>query len=934
MAHDTSASQAYEIPTVCIIVLCYNKLEHTIECLEQLHMVTPPDLYELIVVDNASTDGTKDYLRSLQERRVFGRLRIVVNDENLGFVRGNNQAVKQSKSKYLVFLNNDTKPQAGWLEALVRLPEEDENVAAAGAKLVYPDGRLQEAGGIIYNDASGCNYGKFQNPSHPFYNYVREVDYCSGACLLVRTNLFNALGGFDERFAPAYYEDTDICFALRDAGYRVMYQPESVVMHFEGATAGTDLTSGAKRFQEINRSKFIEKWHIVLRNQPPPSANRIDLARAAERIRGRRVLVAFEIPQMYDRSSGALRIHNLIRLLKANGNHVTYVCLNSSRFEGLDLGPYVSKLRSMGVLVYPLDEFDNPDNAFYEILTLLEYAAALLPFYYSAQRFIPMIRELSPRTRIVIDSVDIHFLRGARQQKIDGNLAAWSFFIATKNKEIDVYRGADAVLTVTERDKAQLEKYLPSPPVFSVSDPHNAVAATPGFDKRQDIVFLAGFKHNPNVDAAIYFYKEIWPLVLLQLPSITWFIVGDSPPPEIQALAGDSIVVTGYVPDLEPYLQNARVAVAPIRFGAGMKGKIACSLAQGLPAVSTSIGAEGMGLVHGSSILVADSPVEFANNIVRLYTDRSLWNSLATNGKAILDDTLGDGLIYPQFAGALDIYRVIDSEEICDISDPVVFAENVSRAYKLLVTGTPDLAEAILEKLFTANPNDDLLRINLAVIKSFTKKYVEAIELLNAVHSNSGTNFLVPAYLATVYENAGQYQLAWECLTRARQMEPSSAWLANEGANFAIKRKMYPEASECLMRACELQPLNFDIHIKYAEICVMLNEIDNALSALDRALSAARNSKSTLDELKIEKMIADLRKDMISNSVSEQRTSAGSHISAKPNNYNNMLAEADYELAVAYVAGGDKAGAAKFLAKCLSKYPADPKYQQLLDQVE
>lgn len=306
-----------------IIILCHNKCSFTKDCVEQILSITPQNLYEMIIVDNASSDETREYLLELKKRTGSRRIRLLINNENLGFVGGNNQALKLAGGKYIVFLNNDTKPQKGWLEALIATMEKNPAAGAVGAKLVYPDGRLQEAGGIIYNNGTGCNYGKFENPELPQFNYLREVDYCSGACLAVRTDLFRNLGGFDERFSPAYYEDTDLCFSMRARGFRVLYQPAAVVEHFEGATAGTDINSGAKRYQEVNRTKFINKWHTELREQAPPPANVLELSNAAARIHGKKILFAHEIPQTYDRASGALRIHNLMRLLVENDHHVT-----------------------------------------------------------------------------------------------------------------------------------------------------------------------------------------------------------------------------------------------------------------------------------------------------------------------------------------------------------------------------------------------------------------------------------------------------------------------------------------------------------------------------------------------------------------------------------------------------------------------------------
>jgi GT2 family glycosyltransferase len=170
----------------------------------------------------------------------------------------------------LIFLNNDTLPLAGWLPPLLRILREKPEAGAVGGKLVYPDGTLQEAGGVIFADGSGCNFGRFDKASNaPLYNFVREVDYCSGALLATPRALFMELGGFDVRFKPAYYEDVDYCFTLREKGYRVYYQPESVIVHFEGTSSGTDLKTGVKSYQVVNQHKFVAKWSKVLKQHYP-----------------------------------------------------------------------------------------------------------------------------------------------------------------------------------------------------------------------------------------------------------------------------------------------------------------------------------------------------------------------------------------------------------------------------------------------------------------------------------------------------------------------------------------------------------------------------------------------------------------------------------------------------------------------------------------
>ena len=195
------------------------------------------------------------------------------NETNAGFLDSCNAGGREARGDLLVFLNNDTLPLPGWLPPLVRTLVDLPWAGAVGGKLLYPDGRLQEAGGVIFSDGTGANFGKSTgDPEAPLQNFFREVDYCSGALLATRRELFLGLGGFDRRFRPMYYEDTDYCFQVRDAGLKVYFQPESAIVHFEGGSAGTDLSKGMKSYQVVNRETFVHKWATALERQPPRPA--------------------------------------------------------------------------------------------------------------------------------------------------------------------------------------------------------------------------------------------------------------------------------------------------------------------------------------------------------------------------------------------------------------------------------------------------------------------------------------------------------------------------------------------------------------------------------------------------------------------------------------------------------------------------------------
>ena len=252
-------------PTVSIIIPVFNKVLYTYNCLLTLQKYDSEISKEVIIVNNASSDTTIDLCKRLQ-----GAFQVINNQDNKGFVEACRQGADIAKGQFILFLNNDTQVLPNWLVNMVKVMEADPKIGITGSKLIYPNGKLQEAGGIIFNDASGWNYGRLQEPSEPKYNKNREVDYCSGASLMIRQALWKQIGGFDLRYAPAYYEDTDLCFATREAGYKVIYCHDSEVIHHEGITAGTDIQTGYKTYQAINRKKFQAKWWNTLSNHPLP----------------------------------------------------------------------------------------------------------------------------------------------------------------------------------------------------------------------------------------------------------------------------------------------------------------------------------------------------------------------------------------------------------------------------------------------------------------------------------------------------------------------------------------------------------------------------------------------------------------------------------------------------------------------------------------
>jgi GT2 family glycosyltransferase len=609
-------------PLVSIIIPAYNQFAYTFNCLESLYVNLSPDLaYEVIIVNDASTDDTLEQLATL-----IKGIKVLTNAENSGFIRSCNYGASQAKGQYLYFLNNDTRILENCLESLLKLIVNNPQVGAVGSKLIYANGKQQEAGGIIWNSADGWNYGRLDSPEEPEYNYVRPVDYCSGASLLVPTELFKQLGGFSQDFIPAYYEDTDLCFAIRELGYQVLYQPQSNVIHYEGITSGTDLSSGIKQYQVINQTKFREKWSKVLTKHLDNDANNVP--KAARRLQGKpTILVIDSYVPLYDRESGCVRLLNILKLLLNLGYSVIFFPDN-----GYPEQPYTSVLQQLGIeVIYGTPQRYNLEEKLIKYLPLIDGVWLCRPEL--CDKYMDLIR-LKTKVPIIYDTIDLHFLRLKRQKDyLDPSYQNTSWSWETYQKlELNYANQAEATVVVTE-DEKQVLSSLGVKNVWVIPNIHEEIYLSEkvAFDQRSGLVFIGSYNHPPNIDAVKWLCLEIMPLVWASRPDITVNLLGSNLKDEVKELASDKVVVTGYVPEVEPYFQKSRVFVAPLRFGAGMKGKIGQSLSLGLPTITTRIGAEGMGLIDHQDVLIADTAEEFAQAVIELYDNRELWQKLADN---------------------------------------------------------------------------------------------------------------------------------------------------------------------------------------------------------------------------------------------------------------------------------------------------------------
>lgn len=610
-----------DAPQVSLVIPVYNHLAHTLACLRALAAYPPALACEVIVVDDAGQDDDTPHVLPRVEGLRYHRQTV-----NGGFIAACTAGIALSRGEYVVLLNNDTVPQPGWLDALIGTFAQHPRAGLVGAQLLYPDGRLQESGGVVFSDGSAWSYGRFESPDDPRYAYVREVDYVSGAALAIPRALLARIGGLDRRYAPAYYEDTDLAFAVRDAGFQVLVQPAARVVHDEGTSHGTDTGSGIKAYQVRNRAVFAAKWAQALGTQAP--AGSVPSPALLHRHQ-RQVLVLDEAVPQPDRDSGSLRQFNLIRLLRDAGAHVVFVPI--ARAHGQR---HTEALQALGVEVWYAPQLKGLGAWLREHGP--RFHATLLVRHHVADAALPLVKRHAPRSRTLFDTVDLHYLRERRGAVLAGDAAAQRAAERTRRRELAIMAHTDITVLVSAAERDVLRQDAPGVHVELLSNLHEVAAQSPGWEARQDLVFVGGFNHPPNADAMQWFIGEVFPHIRKRLPAIRFHCIGADVPEPLRVLAAAQagVEVHGHVPDLAPYMDGCRVAVAPLRFGAGVKGKVNLSMAHGQPVVATTCAVEGMHLRDGEDVLVADDAVAFADAVVRLHEDAALWSRLSHNGLA------------------------------------------------------------------------------------------------------------------------------------------------------------------------------------------------------------------------------------------------------------------------------------------------------------
>ncbi|HVH25116.1 MAG TPA: glycosyltransferase [Vicinamibacterales bacterium] len=623
-SHSEPSFMSTAIPDVSIVVVAWNHADLTLGCLQALEREEEASgvSTEVVIVDNASTDETSQLLS-----RVRGAT-VVRNSTNLGFTMALNIGARAARGEFLLFVNNDAAVIAGTLRRLLETARRSSAIGAVGGKLIYPDGRLQEAGSIIWADGSCESYGRGQDPDAPEYNFERPVDFCSAALLLTRRSLFNQLHGFDERYRPAYYDDVDYCVRVWESGHSVVYQPRAAATHCE---FGSTSPEASAELQRSRRPIFVSTHRRWLTSQMTAGVRQVQRARVHPHGRASVIVIDDTLPDPRA-GSGFPRAARLIETLIDLGYLVTLYATNpasgATAGEGIEVvagGPdglraFLTSRNHQDVVI-----ISRPHN--------MQYVKAAVGSDLSALG-----------APCIYDAEAIYALRERERRRVLGMPMSEDTAQAMFDAELGLARGCAAVLAVNDIERERFERFGTAN-VYVVGHAVEGLPTPRPFEQRGSLLFVGAFDaQSPNEDAVSFFCLEVMPILRSSGCRAPLVVAGAHLPDRLRSLTDSSVSWHSDVDDLTPFYDDARVFVAPTRYSAGISLKVIEAAARGVPVVSTSTVARQLGWTPGKELLAADSAVEFARAVASLVSDAELWRRLRESALARVTSDCAPGV--------------------------------------------------------------------------------------------------------------------------------------------------------------------------------------------------------------------------------------------------------------------------------------------------
>lgn len=571
-----------ENPTVCILINAVNCPEKYLRnCLAAIGRKMALTTYEIIVLT--------DVIYSLPHRI---KQVLFVNPYPI------NKLAEETQAPYVFFMNAYLQSVNDFLTPCLQITD---NYSSLTSKIIYENsGLLKYAGGKMEKDSSLGFSGVYNNPNDFEFNYITSVDFAAETLFTKTENL----NGVNLTIEPNSWTNTLIKLSLNireKLDKPIYYHPLSCFISYQEEVPKIDIQAELPTlYSSINKS----------------------------------ILVIDAVYPTPDKDSGSRRIFELMKIFSSLNLRIYFVA-----HEAVTTEKYYDALINLGVRVFKGAYYrEKQFSKLGKYLSEIDFAWISRPDM--NEIYGPYVKQRNNNIKWIYDTVDLHFIREQRAKEVNSNIS----LVIDKNieklkeKELKLANLADYTITVTDVEKDILTGYGIQK-VYTVPNVHpvqHIPSESLSFNEREGIIFIGSYLHQPNIDAAFWLIKEIMPIVWQTLPNLKVFLLGSNPSNDIIDLASNSVIVPGYIEDVSPYFLNSRLFVAPLRFGAGMKGKIGQSLEFGLPVVSTHIGVEGMNLEDEDNCLIANDTALFAEKIIHLYSNSELWIKIHENSlKAI-----------------------------------------------------------------------------------------------------------------------------------------------------------------------------------------------------------------------------------------------------------------------------------------------------------
>ena len=615
------------LATVCIAADA--AIDTLYQCIVALHEAGVDARADIVLLDDGGRGGLAALLPA-----VAGNLRYQHLPAGGSLVAARNAVASAARGRLIAFLAPQVRVRPGWLDELAGTFAREPEAAMVTAKVVRGDGLLHATGILVGDGGILRDPGHLAEADDPAYDFMRPVDAVGDVAFAVRRDVLAELGGFSNAYSALPHALFDLCMRLRLRGYRVFYQPMARgVWSGDGRDDRPPVPDLALPDED---SRQLRQHWLAGRLPAVPAATH-----AEARFLGHALVIDSTLPRP-DHDAGSVMTFEQMLLLRRLGYRVAIAAAGGGEHP-----PSVTDaLRRNGIEVVAPPAYDS-------IMAYLEAYGAGLDLvqvyrHACATMFFDRVRSMAPQARLLFVPADLHHVREAREAALTGAPAPDPDL--TRERELDCIRGSDATILHSDYELALLHNDVPSGKLRLLRWIAHSRPPARGFAGRHGLCFVGSFRHPPNADGVQWFVAEVLPLVLRALPDLRLRIVGADPPDSVRALASANVEVLGWVADLDALFEQVRLSVAPLRYGAGFKGKVATSLACGLPVVGTTIALEGTGLAPGDGVAVADAAAAFADEVVRLHEDEAAWTALAAAALRRCHE-----LYSPQ--AALELYR-------------------------------------------------------------------------------------------------------------------------------------------------------------------------------------------------------------------------------------------------------------------------------------